>query len=103
MPHREHGATDISRPSKSRLSDSLLRLHRTIEQSRMTEQTAEHQFHQWQQRWSSRKEQISRRLELIDKQLESLVSINQVDLHQVNLHRVRPQLSVVAAPSHEGL
>jgi hypothetical protein len=103
MPHREHGATDISRPSKSRLSDSLLRLHRTIEQSRVTEQSAEHQFHQWQERWSNRREQISRRLELIDKQLESLVAINQVTINQVNLHRARPQLSVVAAPGHEEL
>ncbi len=96
MPHHENGATDNSRTSKSRLSDSLLRLHRTLEQSRSTEQSAELQFRQWQERWSSRKEQISRRLELIDKQLERLVQIN-----QVNLHPVRPQLSVVAAPGYE--
>lgn len=91
MPLGEHGATDIQRPHKSRLGESLLRLHRNLDQSRTTEQTAENQFHQWQERWSDRKEQISRRLEVIDRQLENLVK----------LHQHRPQLSVVTAPAHD--
>jgi uncharacterized membrane protein YgaE (UPF0421/DUF939 family) len=91
MPLCEHGATDIRRPHKSRLGESLLRLHRNLDQTRTTEQDAEDQFHQWQERWSDRKEQISRRLELIDRQLENLVQ----------MHQRRPQLSVVAAQSHD--
>jgi len=91
MPLREYGATDIQPLFKSRLGESLLRLHQNVDQSRTAEHTAEHQFHEWQERWSSRKEQISRRLELIDKQLETLVK----------MHQLRPQLSLVADPGHD--
>jgi hypothetical protein len=87
MPLCEHGATDIRRPHRSRLGESLLRLHQNLDQTRTTEQAAEDQLSQWQERWSDRKEQISRRLELIDRQLESLVQ----------MHQRGPQLSVVAA------
>ena len=85
MPFCEHGATEVRRPHKSRLGESLLRLQENLDQSRTTEQVVEEQFHQWQERWSDRKEQISRRLELIDRQLDSLVQSRQS----------RPQLSVV--------
>ncbi|MGE5194082.1 MAG: hypothetical protein ACM3U2_16425 [Deltaproteobacteria bacterium] len=86
MPLCEHGATeDIRRTYKSRLGESLLRLHQNLDQTRTTQQVVEDQFHEWQERWSDRKEQISRRLELIDRQLESLVQT----------HQRRPQLSVV--------
>ena len=91
MPHPEHGATDIQRPFKSRLGESLLRLHQNLDHSRTTEQVAERRFHEWQERWSSRKEQISRRLELIDRQLETLVK----------MHQLRPQLSLVSASGHD--
>ncbi len=91
MPLSEHGATDTRRVPKSRIAESLLRLNQNLDQSRTNEQIAESQFHQWQERWSSRKEQISRRLELIDRQLESLVK----------MHQLRPQLSLVAAPTHD--
>lgn len=87
MPLCEHGATEIRRPHRSRLGESLLRLHQNLDQTRTTEHAAEDQLSQWQERWSDRKEQISRRLELIDRQLESLVQ----------MHQRRPQLSVVAA------
>jgi len=87
MPLCDHGATDIRRTQKSRLGESLLRLHHNLDQTRTTVQLAEDQFEQWQARWSDRKEQISRRLELIDRQLESLVQ----------RHQQRPQLSLVAA------
>jgi hypothetical protein len=88
MPLSERGATESHRPLQSRLAKSLLRLHENLDQTRTTEQLAEHQFHEWQERWSSRRELISRRLELIDKQLETLVK----------LHQHRPQLSLVAEP-----
>ena len=91
MPLCEHGATDIGRPHKSRLGESLLRLHQNLDQTRTTERAAEDQFQQWQERWSDRKEQISRRLELIDRQLENLVQ----------MHQRRPQLSVVASHPHD--
>jgi uncharacterized membrane protein YgaE (UPF0421/DUF939 family) len=87
MPLCEQDATDIRRPHRSRLGESLLRLHQNLDQTRTTEQAAEDQLSQWQERWSDRKEQISRRLELIDRQLENLVQ----------MHQRRPQLSVVAA------
>ena len=86
MPLCENGATDIGRIQKSRLGESLLRLHHNLDQTRTTAQLAEDQFQLWQERWSDRKEQISRRLELIDRQLESLVQ----------MHQRRPQLSLVA-------
>jgi hypothetical protein len=86
MPLCDNGATDIRRAQKSRLGESLLRLHHNLDQTRTTVQIAEDQFEQWQARWSDRKEQISRRLELIDRQLESLVQS----------YQQRPQLSLVA-------
>ena len=91
MPLCEHDATEIRRPHRSRLGESLLRLSQNLDQTRTTEQRALDQFHKWQERWSDRREQISRRLELIDRQLESLVQT----------HERRPQLSVVTAHAHE--
>src|SRR5580704_3184325 len=91
MPYCDHNATDIQKPQKSRLGESLLRLHQNLDQARTAEEAAEDQFREWQERWSDRKEQISRRLEVIDQQLENLVK----------LHQHRPQLSVVTALSHD--
>jgi hypothetical protein len=88
MPLCEHGATDIRRTCKSRLGESLLRLHQNLDQTRASDKVAEDQFHDWQERWADRREQISRRLELIDRQLESLVQ----------RHQRRPQLAVVGEP-----
>ncbi len=86
MPLCEHGATELRRPHKSRLGESLLRLQHSLEQTRSSERTAEDQFQNWQERWMERREQISRRLELIDRQLEALVQS----------YQHRPHLSVVA-------
>lgn len=91
MPLCDHDATVIRRAQKSRLGESLLRLHQNLDQTRTVEQAAEDQFREWQERWSDRKEQISRRLEVIDRQLENLVK----------LHQHRPQLSVVTAHAHD--
>ena len=91
MPLCEHRATDLRRHTKSKLGESLLRLQQNLNQTRTTAKAAEGEFQQWQERWSDRREQISRRLELIDRQLESLLKDQEP----------RPQLSVVAAHPHE--
>jgi len=91
MPLCEYGATDLRRQHKSRLGESLLRLQQNLGQTRTSERIAEDQFQNWQERWSERREQISRRLELIDRQLEALVQS----------YQHRPQLSVVADPTHD--
>jgi hypothetical protein len=85
MPLCDHGATEIRRPCKSRLGESLLRLHQNLDQTRASDRVAEDQFNNWQERWADRREQVARRLELIDRQLESLVQ----------RHQGRPQLAVV--------
>lgn len=70
---------------RSRVGASLRRLHRTLQQTREVEHGVTNQFAQWQEKWSSRKEQIAQRLEIIDRQLE----------HLVQDHLRRPQLSVL--------
>lgn len=85
MPLCDNSSLDLPRPAKSRLSETLLRLQQPLEQSREAEIAAETQYAAWQERWSNHREQISRRLELIDLQLESLA----------NGRQPRPQLSVV--------
>lgn len=87
----ELDATDHRQRSRSRLGESLLRLQLNLEQTRTTEDAAEEQFHEWRARWSERREQISQRLELIDRQLETLVQSQQS----------RPQLSLVAGHGHD--
>ena len=57
---------------KSRLGQSLIRLHQNLEHNRQKETDVENLFSMWQQKWSSRREQISRRLEMIESQLEQL-------------------------------
>lgn len=91
MPFCEDDATRIRRHAKSRLGESLLRLAQNLDQTRVTERTAQGQFHQWQERWADHREQISQRLELIDRQLASLAQECQR----------RPRLSVIAAPLHD--
>lgn len=87
MPLCEIDATDVRRRQRSRLGASLVRLEQNLDETRTAETAAEDQFHQWQDKWSLRRDQISRRLELLDRQLENLVQ-NQES---------RPQLSLVAA------
>jgi uncharacterized protein YukE len=85
MPQSDHSSSDLRRSIKSRLSDTLTRLQQNVNETRSSETVAEIQFDAWQQRWSEHREQIARRLELIDVQLEALVRSRQT----------RPQLSVV--------
>lgn len=86
MPLSDHSASDLRRLSKSRLTETLNRLNEHVEQARDCERITEQMFDAWQDRWSDRREQVSRRLELIDMQLEALIRGQQS----------RPQLSVVA-------
>lgn len=56
----------------SRLGQSLMRLHNSMEQNRNDDMNVQSLFESWQQQWSSRRTQIARRLELIENQLENL-------------------------------
>ncbi len=57
---------------KSRLGRSLIRIHQGSEHNRLQWQHAEDLFQNWKKRWEHRRGQISRRLELIEDQLEEL-------------------------------
>src|SRR4029077_10986833 len=87
MPYREKDATEVKRPARSCLGATLLRLQQNLEQTQKVDNQAEVQFRSWQEKWSSRRDQIAQRLALIDSQLEQLVQNN----------RQRPQLSLVGA------
>ena len=91
MPLCELDATDIRRRHRSRLGASLVRLEQNLDETRTTEKAAEDQFHQWRDKWSLRRDQISQRLESLDRQLENLVQDQPG----------RPQLSLVAAHWHD--
>ena len=71
MPILQSETANIS--IRSRLGETLLRLQRTLERSRQSEQDTERQFHLWRSNWSTKKEQIAKRLALIDAELERLV------------------------------
>lgn len=90
MPLCDNSSSDLRRTSRSRLSETLQRLHQTVDQTRVVATAAESQFETWQQRWSAHREQIARRLELIDMQLEALA----------REHQPRPQLSLVREEEH---
>jgi hypothetical protein len=62
-----------------------------LDESHTAQNAAEDQLHQWQDKWSERRDQISRRLELLDMQLENLVQNEQG----------RPQLALVSAHLHD--
>ena len=91
MPLCELDANDIRRRHRSRLGESLVRLMQNLDESRTAEIAADDQLHRWQDKWSERRDQISRRLELLDVQLENLVQNQQG----------RPQLSLVAGHLHD--
>lgn len=85
MPHCDHSSTDLRRSPKSRLTETLRRLQQNLDELRHTDDSAEGQFDAWQERWSNHREQIARRLEMIDLQLEALVRDRDA----------RPQLTLV--------
>lgn len=82
----ENDATDIHRSARSRVGASLRRLHRHLEETRTVDLRLTSEFEAWQEKWSSRREQIAQRLASIDTQLEQLVQDN----------RVKPFLSVLS-------
>ena len=57
---------------KTCLEQSLLRLHYNLEQTQQDEARVKCLFAAWQKKWSSRREQIFRRLTMIESQLEKL-------------------------------
>ena len=79
--------TGTTRTTRSRIGASLRRLNHTLETSGRQEYETADLFASWQEKWSSRRDQISQRLAVIDSQLEQLVQN----------HIRRPQLSVVTA------
>jgi len=83
----QHDATEFHRPARSRVGESLRRLQQHLEAARRSEDQVEKQFEAWQEKWSSRRDQIAQRLALIDSQLEQLVQTNPP----------KPQLSLVGA------
>ena len=58
--------------TRSRIGESLIRLHQNLEQNRRNEACGESLFDSWQRRWSSRRDQIASRLQMIEEQLERL-------------------------------
>jgi hypothetical protein len=60
------------RIEKSRLGQSLMRLHQTLEQGRVAEDGVESLLSSWQKKWSARRDEIANRLELIEKQLDEM-------------------------------
>ena len=78
---------------RSRLGESLIHIHFSLEQTRQEEQRVDNLFLAWQEKWSSRRDQIVKRLELIETQLEELA----------RKETRPPRLSVVGLPhdAHE--
>ena len=73
---------------KSRLGRSLVRLHRNLEHNRDEEARVDSLFSSWQQKWSNRRDQIARRLALIETQLDQLAEETEQP----------PRLAVVGVP-----
>ena len=83
MAQRERdAASGGNRPSK--LTESLLRISRTMQASRSREQRVSSEFEAWQSRWNDQREQIVQRLALIDSHLQELVDIR--DAPQLSVH-----------------
>jgi septation ring formation regulator EzrA len=70
------------------LGRSLVRLHRNLERNRNEEARVESLYVSWQEKWSNRRDQIARRLALIETQLDQLAEQTERP----------PRLAVVGAP-----
>ena len=73
---------------KSRLGRSLVQLRRDLEHNRHEEVRVESLFASWQRKWSHRRDEIARRLALMETQLEKLTGQTEQP----------PQLAVVGLP-----
>ena len=71
----------------SRLGRSLIRIHKEKDHSIVETAQADVLFSTWQQKWASRREEIARRLEMIESQLADLTESDEP----------RPQLSLVGS------
>ncbi len=58
--------------AKSRLGQSLLRLHNSLDQGRQEDEAVETLLTSWQKRWATRRDEIARRLEMIERQLDQM-------------------------------
>jgi len=76
----------------SPLGQSLLRIHKGIKQASRDETRAESVFKSWQTNWSGRRDQIARRLAIIEDQLERFAQ---------NQAEPSPQLSIYNMPAVE--
>ncbi len=66
----------------------MVRLHRDLEHNRNEEARVESLFISWQKKWSNRRDQIARRLTMMEAQLEKLAGQTEQP----------PQLAVVGVP-----
>lgn len=57
---------------KSRLGVSLVRLHHSLKQTRRDRDHVENLFDEWQKKWSTQRNRISRQLATIESQLQEL-------------------------------
>ncbi|NOX56866.1 MAG: hypothetical protein GXP27_20980 [Planctomycetes bacterium] len=74
---------------RSRLGDSLIRIHNEVQQAKDQEQRIDDLFEQWQGQWKRRREQIAERLEVIERQLQPVDPSGDQT----------PRLAVVGVPS----
>ena len=58
--------------NRTRVEASLLKLYRAVERKPGHDETVDSLFAQWQNRWASQRNEIVRRLEAIDSQLDGL-------------------------------
>ncbi len=89
MPFSRHEFRENLKSAQSRLGQSLIHLHSSIERTRQEQHHVEGQFLEWQENWSNRRDQISERLESIESQLEGLTQTDDSI----------PRLSIVGLPS----
>jgi ABC-type branched-subunit amino acid transport system ATPase component len=64
--HRIHSADPRQIP-RSKLGATLLRLHRSVENSHQQERAAQKTFAEWQLRWSAHRDEVAQRLARLDR------------------------------------
>jgi peptidoglycan hydrolase CwlO-like protein len=70
--------------------ESLVRIHHEVERIREDEARRETRFTEWQQQWSKRKQEIARRLEMIEEQMEQMSG---------ETRSPQPRLAIFGAPA----
>ena len=89
MPFSRAENRENLKSAQSRLGQSLIHLHCSIEQTRQEQNRVDGQFLAWQEKWSNRHDQIAQRLESIESQLEGITPTNDS----------LPRLSIVGMPN----